>query len=196
MGTLTFSEVDRAGIVRRGRALEIFSILWAGLEAAVALFTALQTNSLSLTGFGFDSLIEMVSGAALLWRLSPERDEPCRHRAEHISLHIAGACLLTLGGYLLVEASAKLWNRRSSATSEDTGRAAFLLRRHSQARQAFPCLSMPRDACRADAMKKKIMAERAESTRQFGLDRRYASFEFVDLSTIVAQEVMVVFFPG
>ena len=117
MGTLTFSEVDRAGIVRRGRALEIFSILWAGLEAAVALFTALQTNSLSLTGFGFDSLIEMVSGAALLWRLSHEMDEHRRHRAEQISLQIAGACLLTLGGYVLIEASANLWNRRSSETS-------------------------------------------------------------------------------
>jgi divalent metal cation (Fe/Co/Zn/Cd) transporter len=117
MGTLTFSEVDRAGIVRRGRALEIFSILWAGLEAAVALFTALQTNSLSLTGFGFDSLIEMVSGAALLWRLSHEMDEHRRHRAEQISLQIAGACLLTLGGFILVEASANLWNRRSSETS-------------------------------------------------------------------------------
>ncbi|HTY84555.1 MAG TPA: hypothetical protein VMB19_10060 [Silvibacterium sp.] len=44
-------------------------------------------------------------------------------------------------------------------------------------------------------MKKKIMAESAESTRQFGLDRGHASFELVDLSTIAAQEVMVVFFP-
>jgi len=109
--------VDRAGIVRRGRNLEIFTIVWAGLEAAIALFTAFKVKSLSLTGFGFDSLIEMVSGAALLWRLSHEMDEHHRHRAEHISLQIAGSCLLILGGYILIEASTNLWNRRSSETS-------------------------------------------------------------------------------
>ena len=117
MGTLTFSEMYRDGIARRGRRLEIFTILWAGFEAAVALFTAFKAKSLSLTGFGFDSLIEMVSGAALLWRLSHEMDERRRHRAEHISLQVAGTCLLTLGGYLLIEASTNLWNRRSSETS-------------------------------------------------------------------------------
>jgi divalent metal cation (Fe/Co/Zn/Cd) transporter len=117
MGTLTFSELDRAGIVRRGRNLEILTILWAGFEAGIALFTAFQTNSLSLTGFGFDSLIEMVSGAALLWRLSHEMDENRRHRAEHISLQVAGGCLLTLGVYVLLEASANLWNHRSSDPS-------------------------------------------------------------------------------
>jgi divalent metal cation (Fe/Co/Zn/Cd) transporter len=117
MGTLAFSEGDRAGVVRRGRHLEIFTILWAGLEAAIALFTAFKSNSLSLTGFGFDSLIEMVSGAALLWRLSHEMDERRRYRAEHISLQIAGTCLLMLGGYILIEASTNLWNRRSSATN-------------------------------------------------------------------------------
>jgi divalent metal cation (Fe/Co/Zn/Cd) transporter len=116
MGTL-ISEVDRAGIVRRGRALEILTILWAGFEAAIALFTAFKAGSLSLTGFGFDSLIEMISGAALLWRLSHEMDEHRRHRAERISLQIAGGCLLVLGGYILVEASTNLSNRRSSAIS-------------------------------------------------------------------------------
>ena len=117
MGTGSFSKVGQAGIALRGQHLEIITILWAGFEAAVALLTAFRANSLSLTGFGFDSLIEMVSGAALLWRLSHEMDEHRRDRAEHISLQIAGACLLTLGGFILVEASANLWNRRSSETS-------------------------------------------------------------------------------
>jgi Cation efflux family len=59
----------------------------------------------------------MVSGAALLWRLSNEMDERPRHRAEYISLQIAGACLLILGGYILIEAATNLWSGRSSATS-------------------------------------------------------------------------------
>jgi len=115
MGTLTFSEADRDRISRRGRHLEILTIIWAGFEAMVALFTAFRSDSVSLTGFGFDSLIEMASGAALLWRLSHEMNEHRRIHTERISLRIAGTCLLLLGGYILVDASANLWNKRSSA---------------------------------------------------------------------------------
>jgi divalent metal cation (Fe/Co/Zn/Cd) transporter len=151
MGTLIFSELiglknrkiptelDRAGIVRRGRDLEILTILWAGFEAGIALFTAFLTNSLALTGFGLDSFIEMVSAAAILWRLSHEMDEHRRHRAEHISLRIAGGCLLTLGGYVLIEASANLWNHRVSGISPlgilITGAALFFMPLLSQAKR-------------------------------------------------------------
>jgi divalent metal cation (Fe/Co/Zn/Cd) transporter len=117
MGSLTLPEADRSGIVRIGRHLEIFTIVWAGFEAAVALFIAFKSNSISLTGFGFDSFIEMLSGAALLWRLSQEMDEHRREKAERISLQIAGACLIMLGAYVLIEASGNLWNRRTSTIS-------------------------------------------------------------------------------
>lgn len=51
MGTAIFSEVERAVISRRGRNLEYFTIAWAGLEAAIALVTAIHSNSLSLAGW-------------------------------------------------------------------------------------------------------------------------------------------------
>jgi divalent metal cation (Fe/Co/Zn/Cd) transporter len=114
MGT---AELDRAGIARRGRHLELFTIVWALLEASIALATALKSNSVSLAGFGFDSMIEVVSGIALLWRMSHEMNHHRRHRAEHISLRIAGVCLLSLGGYVLIEASMNLWKGYSSEIS-------------------------------------------------------------------------------
>lgn len=117
MGSLTFSERDRAGVVQRGRFLEIFTIAWAGFEAGIALFNGFRAGSLSLTGFGFDSLIEMVSGAALLWRLSLEKDDDRRNRAEQLSLQIAGVCLILLGVYVLFDASANLLSHRSPGTS-------------------------------------------------------------------------------
>lgn len=80
MGMAIYSEMDRAVIARRGRNLEYFTIAWATLEATIALVTAIKSNSLSLAGFGFDSLIEVVSGAALLWRMSHEMDHHRRHR--------------------------------------------------------------------------------------------------------------------
>ncbi|RZU35486.1 cation transporter [Edaphobacter modestus] len=117
MGTAIFSGMDRAAIARRGRNLEYFTIAWAGLEAAIALVAAIRSNSLSLTGFGIDSLIEVVSGAALLWRMSHEMDHRRRHHAEHVSLRIAGVCLLALGAYVLIEATFNLWRHRTSETS-------------------------------------------------------------------------------
>lgn len=76
----------------------------------------MKSNSLSLAGFGFDSLIEVVSGSALMWRLSHEMDHHRRHQAEHVSLRIAGVCLIALAAYILVEAF-DLLNHRTSETT-------------------------------------------------------------------------------
>jgi len=56
--------------VRRGRRLEYFTIAWNSLEGLVAILSGLIAGGIALVGFGLDSLIEVTSGAALLWRLS------------------------------------------------------------------------------------------------------------------------------
>ncbi|QHN02658.1 hypothetical protein FTO74_04195 [Granulicella sp. WH15] len=117
MATVIVSDLDRAAIARRGHYLELFTIGWAILEATIALITAMKSHSVSLAGFGFDSLIEVVSGAALMWRMSHEMDHNRRHRAEHISLRIAGVCLLVLAAYVSVEAVLNLMNHRASETT-------------------------------------------------------------------------------
>ena len=60
-------------------------------------------GSVSLVGFGFDSLIELTSGAALLWRMSADADEERRERVERTSLRIVGGCFLALAAYLVVD---------------------------------------------------------------------------------------------
>jgi divalent metal cation (Fe/Co/Zn/Cd) transporter len=114
MATSLYSHLDRAAIARRGRYLEVVTILWALSEAGIALFTAHQTGSLSLAGFGFDSLIEVISGVALMWRMSHELDPVRRHSAEYASLRIAGACLLALAVYISVDAVFKLIDPRET----------------------------------------------------------------------------------
>ena len=99
----------RAGMARRGRQLEIFTICWGAVEASVALAAAAKDGSISLAGFGFDSPIEVVSAVALLWRMSHEMNHHRRHQAEEASLKVAGTCLLTLGAYVLADASFDLW---------------------------------------------------------------------------------------
>jgi divalent metal cation (Fe/Co/Zn/Cd) transporter len=81
------------------------------------LITAARSHSLSLAGFGLDSLIEVVSALALMWRMSHEMDHDRRHRAEYISLRIAGICLLSLGAYVLVVAVFNLTHNEVAETS-------------------------------------------------------------------------------
>lgn len=94
----------RARVARHGRRLEVFTLLWGVSEAAIALFAASRDHSISLAGFGFDSVIEVISAVALFWRMCHEMNHERRHHAELISLRIAGCCLLALAAYVLLDA--------------------------------------------------------------------------------------------
>ena len=72
--------VERRRLVERGLLLEYFTILWNSLEALAALISGFVAGSVALVGFGLDSLIEVTSGAALLWRL--HHDEDIRRRED------------------------------------------------------------------------------------------------------------------
>lgn len=52
--------------------LEIFTVAWMGAEAALAIGAGIGARSVVLTAFGFDSVVELLSGAVLLRRLSIE----------------------------------------------------------------------------------------------------------------------------
>jgi divalent metal cation (Fe/Co/Zn/Cd) transporter len=93
-------DVNRAQLVSRGRRLEYFTIAYNSLEGLIALIAGLMAGSIALVGFGFDSLIEVTSGAALLWRLHSDADESQRERMEAITLRIVGVCFLLLAAYV------------------------------------------------------------------------------------------------
>ena len=67
-------QTQRASLVRRGRFLEYFTIGYNSLEGLIAVVAGLIAGSTALVGFGFDSLIEVTSGVALLWRLHADVD--------------------------------------------------------------------------------------------------------------------------
>ncbi|HEX8351884.1 MAG TPA: cation transporter [Pyrinomonadaceae bacterium] len=93
----------RAALVRRGRLLEYLTIGWNSLEGLIAVAAGLAAGSIALVGFGFDSVIEVTSGAALLWRLhmdAPER----RERAERVALKLVGWSFLLLAAYVAFDA--------------------------------------------------------------------------------------------
>ncbi len=104
----TASTHDRPRLVRRGQRLEYFTIVYNSAEGLVSIIAGLIAGSVSLVGFGLDSLIEVASGAALLWRLHHDLDPSRRERVERITLRMVGACFLALAAYILYESGSSL----------------------------------------------------------------------------------------
>ena len=96
--------LGRARHVRRGVRLEWFTIIYNSLEGLIALAAGFLSGSIALVGFGFDSAIEVTSGAALLWRLRGDASERTRERHEAVALRIVGVCFLVLALYVSYDA--------------------------------------------------------------------------------------------
>ncbi len=109
-------ELTRARSVRRGRWLEYLTIGWNSLEAVIAIGAGLLAGSIALVGFGLDSIIEVLSGTALLWRLHMDAPDE-RERAEQIALKLAGAGFLLLAAYVAFDAAKSLVTRKPPEAS-------------------------------------------------------------------------------
>ena len=95
------AEVEsRAQAVVRGRWLEYGTIAYNSLEGLVALVAGWLAGSIALVGFGFDSVIEVSSGAALLLRLHADVDPRRRDRMERLTIGFVGVCFLMLAAYV------------------------------------------------------------------------------------------------
>jgi divalent metal cation (Fe/Co/Zn/Cd) transporter len=104
-------ENPRAAIVRRGRRLEYLTIGWNSLEAIISIGAGIVAGSVALVGFGIDSVIEVSSGAVLLWRLVSGE-----HR-EQIALKLVGFSFLALAAYVAIDAVTTLWFREAPEKS-------------------------------------------------------------------------------
>jgi len=109
--------LDRQALAQRGKRLEYFTLVWNSLEGVVAVIAGAWAGSISLVGFGFDSFIEVTSGAALLWRMSAEADPERRERIEKAALKIVGACFLVLAAYVTYAAASDLFRHRAPERS-------------------------------------------------------------------------------
>jgi divalent metal cation (Fe/Co/Zn/Cd) transporter len=108
--------VIRREQLRRGRWLEYLTIGWNSLEGVIAVGAGLAAGSIALVGFGLDSVIEVTSGAALLWRLHTDAPEK-RERAEQVALRVVGASLLALAAYVAFDALKSLLTREPPEAS-------------------------------------------------------------------------------
>ncbi len=100
--------------VRRGRLLEYFTIGWNLLEAIVAVGAGIVSGSVSLVGFGVDSLIESSSAVVLLWRL---REGELGEQREKLALKLVGISFLLLAAYIAFDAGKSLLTFESAEVS-------------------------------------------------------------------------------
>jgi divalent metal cation (Fe/Co/Zn/Cd) transporter len=88
-----------------GVRIEFITIIWMVIEMAVSIGAGIAARSVLLTAFGLDSLIELVSGTILLWRLSVEsRGEAIKSvkRAERRATRIVAVTLGLLCVYVFI----------------------------------------------------------------------------------------------
>ena len=99
---------SRQDLVRRGQRLEYFTVAWNGIEALVSILAGLAAGSVSLLGFGLDSVIEVASGTALLWRLHQDFNATRREQVERTTLKVVSWCFIALALYLFYESGSTL----------------------------------------------------------------------------------------
>lgn len=105
------SAISRSADLRAGVRVEQISIVYMIAEAIIAISAGIAARSVLLTAFGLDSIIELVTGGVLLWRLMVERRGGALERverAENRAAWVAGIGLLLLCGYVIVTAALSL----------------------------------------------------------------------------------------
>jgi hypothetical protein len=111
---------NRAAQVRLGVRVEVFTVLWMVVEAVVSIGAGIVAGSALLTAFGMDSVIELVSGGILLWRLAVEaRGEHTEQveYAEQSAAWVVAIALVLLCLYVLLTALAGLITRARPESS-------------------------------------------------------------------------------
>jgi divalent metal cation (Fe/Co/Zn/Cd) transporter len=101
---LTITPLKRAADIRAGVQVEVITVAWMIVEAIIAIGAGILARSVLLTAFGFDSVIELVTGAALLWRLMTEARRGSLERverAENRAAWITGIGLVLLCVYIV-----------------------------------------------------------------------------------------------
>src|SRR5579885_1383389 len=102
----------RKSHVRLGVWIELVTILWMTIEACVAITVGFATRSVSLQGFGLDSIVELIAGGILLWRLLIEQQGGSLERIEQAERHAAlvtAVCLFALAAYIVGESALTFW---------------------------------------------------------------------------------------
>lgn len=99
----------RAAAVSRGVRLEVVTVAWMAIESVVAIGAGIAAKSVLLTAFGVDSVIELLSGVVLLWRLGVESRGEGTERVDRLearTTRISAVLLVLLCMYVVISSVA------------------------------------------------------------------------------------------
>lgn len=113
MMTIASPFEDRAAVARRGTLLSRVTLLYNAVEGVVSIVAGVMAGSIALVGFGADSVIEVTSSLAALFRLGRDSDPERRAHAERIALRVVGFSFLALALYVAVDAGHALYSRQA-----------------------------------------------------------------------------------
>jgi divalent metal cation (Fe/Co/Zn/Cd) transporter len=106
-------------LFRTALLLEYFTVGYNIIEAVLSIFFGNAASSISLIGFGLDSVVESLSGSVLIWRLrshgrvSGEEEEVVEKKAKKF----VAITFLILGIYIVFESINKLVGQEVSQPS-------------------------------------------------------------------------------
>ena len=84
------------------------SLLWNLVEAGVSLWAGFEAGSVSLLAFGLDSIIELLAGGVLVWRLSGVGKGRDEEAAERKARRLLGLSFFLLAAYIVLHSGASL----------------------------------------------------------------------------------------
>lgn len=85
---------------RRIRIVVAITICWNVIEAIVALSAGTAASSAALVGFGLDSIVEVLSAAAVAWQFSA----PDPEKREKVALRVIAVSFFGLAAYVSADA--------------------------------------------------------------------------------------------
>jgi divalent metal cation (Fe/Co/Zn/Cd) transporter len=95
--------LSRARLVRRARLLAWAGLGWHAIEATVAVTAGVVAGSVALVGFGADSLIEVMAGLVVIWRLAS-----AHAMSERRAQQLIAVSFYVLSAYVAIEATRSL----------------------------------------------------------------------------------------
>lgn len=100
---------DRRDVLRRRiRIVVAITITWNVIEAVVALVAGHTASSAALIGFGLDSIVEVLSAAAVAWQFAASDHE----KRQKVALRVIAVSFFALAAYVSVDAILSLLGLR------------------------------------------------------------------------------------
>ncbi|PZU49677.1 MAG: cobalt transporter [Microbacterium sp.] len=111
---MTSTSPERVAVLRRRiRIVVTITIAWNVIEAIVALAAGHAASSAALIGFGLDSVVEVLSAAAVAWQFAA----PDPERREKVALRVIAVSFFGLASYVAVDAVLSLSGLREAEHS-------------------------------------------------------------------------------